>query len=75
MCLRWMDYEFTMDVNAGNAPSPGAVVVNHSSEDVVSVDRGADSPGLPVHFNQIVAGEVGRDVARPEDANRLPGRP
>ena len=52
-----------MDVNAGNAPSPGAVVVNHSSEDVVSVDRGADSPGLPVHFNQIVAGEVGRDVA------------
>ena len=64
-----------MDVNAGNAPSPGAVVVNHSSEDVVSVDRGADSPGLPVHFNQIVAGEVGRDVARPEDANRLPGRP
>ena len=64
-----------MDVNAGNAPSSGAVVVNHSSEDVVSVDRGADSPGLPVHFSQIVAGEVGRDVARPEDANRLPGRP
>ena len=63
-----------MDVNAGNAPSPGAVVVNHSSEDVVFVDRRAESPGLPVHFNQIVAGEVGRDVARPEDENRLPGR-
>ena len=64
-----------MEGNAGNAPSPGAVVVNRSSEDVVSVDRGADGPGLPAHFNEIVAGEVGRDVARPEDANRLPGRP
>ena len=66
---------FTMDVNAGNAPSPGADVVNHLSEDVVIVDCGAESPGLPVHFNQIVAGEVGSDVARPADENRLPGRP
>ena len=63
-----------MDVNAGNASSPGAVV-SHSSGDVVSVDRGAENPSLPVHFNEVVAGEVGRYVARPEDANRLPGRP
>lgn len=68
-------YEFTTAINAGNEPYPSAVVVDHSSEDVVSVDRGAEGPVLPVRFNQIVAGEVGGDVARPEDEHRLPGRP
>ena len=63
-----------MEVNAGNASSSGAVV-NDSSGDVVVVDRGAENPGLPVQFNEVVAGAVARDVARPEDANRLPGRP
>ena len=68
-------YEFAMDMNAGNEPSPSAVVVDYLSEDVLSVDRGDEGPVLPVLFNQIVAGEVGRDIARPEDENRLPGRP
>ena len=64
-----------MELNAGNEPSPSAVVVDVPRENVVGVDRGAEGPVLPVRFNQIVAGEVGDAVARPADENRLPGRP
>ena len=39
-----------MATNAGNDPSPGGIVVNESSEDVVAVDHGAEGPVLPVLF-------------------------
>ena len=64
-----------MELNAGNDPSPSAVVVDVPRENVVAVESGAEGPVLPVRFNQIVAGEVGDAVARPADENRLPGRP
>lgn len=64
-----------MELNAGNDPSPSAVVVDVPRENVVAVESGAEGPVLPVSFNQIVAGEVGDAVARPADENRLPGRP
>ena len=64
-----------MATNTGNDPSPGGIVVDESREDLVAVDRGAEGPVLPVRFNEIVAGKVGESVARPEDENRLPGRP
>ena len=64
-----------MATNTGNDPSPGGIVVDESREDLVAVDRGAEGPVSPVRFNEIVAGKVGESVARPEDENRLPGRP
>lgn len=51
------------------------VVFDESREDVVAVVRGVDGPILPARFNEIVAGQVGESVVRPEDENRLPGRP
>ena len=42
-----------MATNAGNDPSPGGIVVDESSEDVVAVDRRAEGPVLPVRFNEI----------------------
>ena len=67
-----MLYESRMAMNAGNDASPNAVVFDESREDVVAVVCRVDGSVLPARFNEIVAGEVGESVVRPEDENCLP---